>query len=102
MSNPTHPPEGQNRPVYFTHLEGTLPDRRTQSLSNRLLDCQDEIRRLRDLLNVLNDAFGSRHHGDASRMVPYGALSRHVEESLRCLGAELGDLVGLFRQPEDR
>ena len=102
MSNPTHPPgsDGHERPVYFTHLEGALPERRTQTVTNRLIDCQDEIRRLRDVLEVLDDAFGSRHHGDASRMVPYGALSRHVEESLRCLGAELGDLVALFRQRE--
>ena len=102
MSNPTHPPgsDDHQHPVYFTHLEGTLPERRTHSLPSRLLDCQDEIRRLRDVLQVLDDAFCSRHHGDASPMVPYGALSRHVEQSLRCLGAELGDLVGLFRQPD--
>ena len=85
MSNPTHLPgsDDHERPVYFTHLEGTLPERRKQTLTNRLLDCQDEIRRLRDVLQVLDDAFCSRHHGDASHMVPYGALSWHVEESLR-------------------
>ena len=100
MSNPTHPPDAEDRepPVYFTKLEGNRTQRRTQTPASRLLDCQDEIRRLRDLLTVLDDAFYSEMHGRIEHLGQYGALSRHLGESLHCLSAELGDVMGQVRQ----
>lgn len=100
MSNPTHPPAEGERPVYFTRLEGPLPERRTKSPVSRLVDCQDEIHRLQNVLAVLEDAFGSELHCDPRRVSRYGSLGNHLWESLQCLDAEIRDIGVLLRQQQ--
>ena len=81
-------------PAPSSHLQGAPAKRRDMSLQNRLADCEDETRRLQDLISVLSDAFLSEVHGRPSEMASYVALARHVTCSLQALSAELHALRG--------
>ena len=81
-------------PAPSSPLHGPPDGREALSLPNRLADCEDETRRLQDLLSVLEDAFLSEVHGRPSEMATYVALARHMTCSLQALSDELHALRG--------
>ena len=76
----------------LTQIEATsLEARRRVSPAARLLVCGDEIRRLRDVICALQDAFVSAVH-EGSSVGSYGALGRHIDTCLGRLARELEEV----------